>query len=89
MGKDDLEAGICDSYAEQLHDMLNEFGKVHFEPDEQRKKQMTEKFHNELIPNSLRIFEEQLKQNNGHFSGNQLTYADVSLDVKLFISSSY
>ena len=79
VGTNDLEAGICDSFAEQLHDMLNEFGKCHFEPDEQRKKQMTEKFHNELIPNSLKIFEHQLESNNGHFSGNQLTYADVSL----------
>ena len=78
VGKDDLEAGLCDSYAEQLHDLLNEFGKCHFEPNEERKKQMTEKFHNELIPNSLRLFEKRLTENNGRFSGNQLTYADVS-----------
>jgi glutathione S-transferase len=78
-GSNSLEAAMADMYADQLVDLFNEMLKSHFEKDEAKKKELSEKFNKETLPNTLSKFEAQLAGNNGHLAGKELTYADVIL----------
>ena len=71
----------------RISDILSERVKIHFEPDEARKKESETKLHTETLPNNLKIFDKHLTENNGHLGGSSLNYADVSWNM--FINSCY
>ena len=62
-----------------MSDLLTELAKSHWEKDEHKKKELSEKLHNETVPNFMKMFEKRLTENHGHFAGSGITYADVSL----------
>ena len=77
-GKDELEQAFADMYADQLTDLLTELAKPHWEKDEHKKKELTDKLHNETVPNMMKLFEKRLTENHGHFAGSGITYTDVN-----------
>ncbi len=79
-GKDDIEEALVSMYADQVADLQSELGKAHFEKDEARKAQLTERLHGEVVPNNMKLFETRLSQSgSGYFASSGLTYADIFL----------
>jgi glutathione S-transferase len=67
-------------YVDQVTDLLNEMSKIRLEPDESKKLELTNKFHRDLVPMHLTIFETKLnKGTSGYLVGNNLTFADLFL----------
>jgi glutathione S-transferase len=65
-------------YVDQVTDLLYEMSKIRLEPDESKILELTTKFHREILPKHLTIFETKLNHtNSGYLVGKGLTFADL------------
>nr|AUX81339.1 sigma class glutathione S-transferase 3 [Brachionus plicatilis] len=79
-GKSAEEQAKAEMYADQVFDLLNEMVKVHFEKDKTRKIEAVNKLFTESIPNSLKVFDNQIAKNgSGYLVASGLTWADLFL----------
>ena len=85
-GNDDLEQCQVDMYLELLTDLFDNWIKVAFEKDEERKKEVQKTFEEEKFPNFAKTCNKKLEQAGGkYFVGNHLTLAD--LEIASFLKS--
>lgn len=74
------EQAEVEMYADQILDLLNEMVKIHFEKDETRKTEASNKFFGETIPNTLKVLESKIVKNgSGYFVASGMTWADLFL----------
>nr|AYN44489.1 glutathione S-transferase S1-2 [Brachionus calyciflorus] len=79
-GKGDEEQAEVEMYGDQVSDLLNELVKVHFEKDETRQNELRKKFHEEILPNTLKTLDGKIAHNgSGYLVASGLTWADLFL----------
>ena len=66
-------------YVDQITDVFEEMILARFEKDENRRKELLNRFLTGSLPKNMKYFEERLKSNNGHLVSELLTYADLYL----------
>lgn len=79
-GKTSEEQAEAEMYADQVLDLLNEMVKIHFEKDEARKTEISNKFFGETLLNTLKVLDSKIVKNgSGHLVPSGLTWADLFL----------
>ncbi|ELU08529.1 hypothetical protein CAPTEDRAFT_177145 [Capitella teleta] len=96
VGETDLDQARGDMIVDYLDDLRTPLLAVHHEQDETKKKELMDKF-KENVPNFLNNLEKLLKENNGgdgFFVGDKLTWTDVafacnSAILKFFLGAEF
>ena len=79
-GKDDLEAGFIDMYADLLSDLGAEMVNLRREKDEEKRKELAEKLYKEIIPNKVKYIDERLgKSGSGFIVSSGFSWVDLYL----------
>ena len=79
-GQNDFEMAEADMYGEQVNDLLTKVIDAHFETDESKKAELTQRLQTEVVPNNFKLFEDRLaRTNSGYLIGTGLTWADLHL----------
>lgn len=79
-GKDDLEAGFIDMYADLLSDLGAEMVNLRREKDEEKRKELAEKLYKEIIPNQVKYIDERLgKSGSGFIASSGFSWVDLYL----------
>jgi glutathione S-transferase len=84
LGKDEVESARVDMINEQIVDTFNNLVLIYRKKDSDEKAEELNKALSEAVPNSLKMIEKLLQENNqehnnGFLVGDSLTYADLKL----------
>nr|UOU03293.1 glutathione S-transferase sigma 3-2 [Brachionus rubens] len=79
-GKGDEEQALVDMYGDQMSDLINEMSKSMRESDENKKKELFEKFQNEVVPAHMKLYDSRLAESkSGFLFPSGMTWADLYL----------
>nr|QVK45613.1 glutathione S transferase [Brachionus paranguensis] len=79
-GSDDIESTMCDMIVEQIRECGDFAAQIIQEIDSNKKRLLSQRYLNEILPKTLSGFEKMLNLNGtNRIVGNQLTWADLAL----------